>query len=540
MNERNNNISPLSFLKSLAPQERFSASLAVYLLLLLASPVTGLCADYYAAPAGTASAAGTKSNPWDLATALSKTGVVSAGDTLWLRGGTYSGTFTSNLAGSASAPVTVRQYSGERAVIDGSPSSNPPLTVYGSYVWFWGLEVMNSDPKRVSAQTGSAPTDLKRGIGVWVEAPNSKFINMVVHDTSQGFGFWTPASDSEIYGSIIYSNGWDAPDRGHGHGIYVQNQTGAKQITDNIIFNQFSHGVHAYTEGGNIDNITVQGNIIFNSGLLSAVTGNIRNILVGGGQVAHNPSVLSNYTYFNPGTGNNYLGYGVGCQNLTATSNYFAGATALTLGPCPGAAITSNTFYGATSGLSGFPSNVFLTSRPTGVNVLIRPNRYEPGRANIAVFDWSLQSTVGIDPSGILAVGDSYEILDVQNYFGSPVLKGTYNGGLIQLPTGSTAITPPIGNAPVIPVHTSPEFGSYVLLRTSPTTGVNQPPVVNAGPAQTITLPSSATLTGVATDDGLPNNTLTTTWKVVSGPGTVVFGNANALATTASFSTAGA
>src|SRR6185295_10822827 len=173
---KRNNISPLSFLKSIAPQERFSASIAACLLLLLASPVTGICAEYYAAPTGTASAAGTKSNPWDLATALSNRGVVRAGDTVWLRGGTYKGAFTSTLAGSASAPITVRQYTGERAIIDGSPSLNPPLTVYGSYVWFWGMEVMNSDPQRVSAQTGSAPTDLRRGIGLWIEAPHSKFI----------------------------------------------------------------------------------------------------------------------------------------------------------------------------------------------------------------------------------------------------------------------------------------------------------------------------------------------------------------------------
>jgi hypothetical protein len=69
----------------------------------------------------------------------------------------------------------------------------------------------------------------------------------------------------------------------------------------------------------------------------------------------------------------------------------------------------------------------------------------------------------------------------------------------------------------------------------------NQAPLVNAGPDQTIGLPSSANLSGTATDDGLPNppGALTTTWSEVSGPGTVTFGNASALVTTASFSAAG-
>jgi hypothetical protein len=69
----------------------------------------------------------------------------------------------------------------------------------------------------------------------------------------------------------------------------------------------------------------------------------------------------------------------------------------------------------------------------------------------------------------------------------------------------------------------------------------NLPPVVNAGPDQTITLPATASLNGTATDDGLPNPpaTLSTSWSKVSGPGTVTFGNAGQLATTATFSVAG-
>jgi hypothetical protein len=64
---------------------------------------------------------------------------------------------------------------------------------------------------------------------------------------------------------------------------------------------------------------------------------------------------------------------------------------------------------------------------------------------------------------------------------------------------------------------------------------------VNAGPDQTVTLPNSAVLNGTVTDDGLPNPpaTVTTTWMKFSGPGTVTFGNANAVDTTASFSETG-
>jgi len=80
-----------------------------------------------------------------------------------------------------------------------------------------------------------------------------------------------------------------------------------------------------------------------------------------------------------------------------------------------------------------------------------------------------------------------------------------------------------------------------LTVTVNPAVPVNQAPTVNAGSDQTITLPASASLSGTATDDGLPAPpaTLTTTWSRVSGPGTVTFGNANALSTSASFSVAG-
>ncbi len=71
--------------------------------------------------------------------------------------------------------------------------------------------------------------------------------------------------------------------------------------------------------------------------------------------------------------------------------------------------------------------------------------------------------------------------------------------------------------------------------------GSNQAPQVDAGTDQTITLPADASLSGNVTDDGLPNppGTVTITWSMDSGPGTVTFGNAHAANTTATFSTDG-
>lgn len=69
---------------------------------------------------------------------------------------------------------------------------------------------------------------------------------------------------------------------------------------------------------------------------------------------------------------------------------------------------------------------------------------------------------------------------------------------------------------------------------------VNNAPIVDAGSNATVTLPAAITLSGTATDDGLPSgSTVSTTWSLQSGPGTATIANANALGTTATVSTAG-
>ncbi len=69
----------------------------------------------------------------------------------------------------------------------------------------------------------------------------------------------------------------------------------------------------------------------------------------------------------------------------------------------------------------------------------------------------------------------------------------------------------------------------------------NKAPVVSAGVNHRILPPTMiVNLAGTVSDDGAPQGAaVTCTWSVTSGPGTVTFGNLNAAATTATFSTAG-
>jgi hypothetical protein len=99
----------------------------------------------------------------------------------------------------------------------------------------------------------------------------------------------------------------------------------------------------------------------------------------------------------------------------------------------------------------------------------VRPNQYEAGRANIAIFNWQGLGSVAVNLSTVLTVGDQYEVRNVQNWFGAPTLSGTYGGGSISIPmTGVTPVPPISGWAAGVPDVTGPEFNAFVVLRTSP------------------------------------------------------------------------
>jgi Big-like domain-containing protein len=475
--------------------KRFFRSSASLLSLSVLTCSLAFATDYYASPNGNGN--GSINNPWSLSTALASS--AHGGDTIWLRGGTYSGSYTSYLTGSTTSPVIVRQYPGERAIIDGRSSQDAALTINGSYAWYWGFEVMNSDPTRILPTPGS----VGRAFGVNLYGPHTKAINLIVHDTGEGFSFWTPASDSELYGNIIYYNGWEGPDRGHGHGIYVQNQTGTKLMADNIVFDQFSFGLHAYAEGGFINNLTMDGNISFNNGSASS-SGYTNNIYLQATNVAQNPVVNNNVTYYTPSVGTGYNTVG-NCSNANVNNNYFvSGYFAISMPSCTPVTMTGNTFVGTVPGwiTSSYSGNTFSGG---GLKVIVRPNRYELGRANIAIFNWNHTPSVSVDISSAgLAVGQAYELRDAQNFLAGPVVTGFYSGAPISVPMTGLSMALPIGTMPAIPPHTSAEFGAYVLLPSGqlPSGSDNVPPTVAiTAPSAGASVSGSLTITASASDN---------------------------------------
>src|SRR5664280_2468443 len=370
------------------------AILCIMAVLLRAS-LSVRAADFYVSNTGSSSGNGSIGNPWDLFTAFNP-GAVNPGDTIWLRGGVYwprESTWESlecYLQGTANAPIIVRNYPGEHAILQNHPQYNGGTIPYvllmktGGYVWFWGLELRSTNTTRYTSTSGSGPSygDLPLPNGAQITAPGVKLINMIIHDTRGGPGLFAGAVNAEAYGCIIYNNGWNAPDRGHGHGLYVQNLNGVMHLSDNIIFNQFGLGIHGYAQGSSLKHFQVERNVVFNNGRIATYPDpNIKEqILFGGGPPVQDLKIFSNYVYVpldqdstplrldyaanandNVIVANNYIAGGSGggyysvsaldYQSVIFTNNtvYSNNGYLLRLQPQSGYVVNRNTYYGNSS-----------------------------------------------------------------------------------------------------------------------------------------------------------------------------------------------
>ena len=56
---------------------------------------------------------------------------------------------------------------------------------------------------------------------------------------------------------------------------------------------------------------------------------------------------------------------------------------------------------------------------------------------------------------------------NAQNYYGEPVLAGTYDGGPLNAPMRGLTAAQPLGAVTKPPPQTAPEFGVFVLIKNA-------------------------------------------------------------------------
>lgn len=418
-------------------------------------------ADYFVAPSGRAEASGRRDDPLSLATALSASGPVRAGDRVEVAGGTYVGRFVADVSGSADAPIVVAAAPGARVILDSNAAGEGAGVLFeGDYLELHGFEITHS------GERASAPE------GVEMHGSRSRLVNCVLHDNSQGIGFWSSAVDSELYGNVIYNNGFEGPTRGHGHAIYTQNASGTKRITRNVIFFGYGYGIHAYTEGGSIRGFDVSENVWFRAGASrpgASTDGTSEGCLIGGLQPVARARLIGNHS-FGPTLASRsvQLGWGGAVMNedVTLRENYWVGRLAAN-GMWASGTLEDNAFHGTVVGVDpgDYPTNTWGTSLPSGTRVVVHDNAFDPTRLDLVVYDWSRSGSVAVDLSDALPVGARWELRSVYDLFGAPIASGVYEGGTIMVPMGTVPPPQPRGDDDAIAGADDPgsTFGVFVL-----------------------------------------------------------------------------
>lgn len=336
--------------------------------------------------------------PIDFTTAISGVTGITAGHTVYMRGGTYAGDFICLLVGTAEAPVVIRPYPGEHVIIDGG------ISLRGQHVHMQGVEIMWSGWTHRSDGTldyaVAQGDDPERSHNAELRGVGNQFIECIIHDgyntaswiSNVGGGY----RDCLIYniGAICSTNGVPG---GHGHCLYTQNEF-STQTHDNIImWGAFNFGFHAYTGSGLVDNFTVSRIISYMNAARNFAAGGL------GGQRIHTSTFEEICTY--PGGTDYYKG-----SNSTFTDCYWGGR-----GLTVQAASADNTYTNAPYYIEGEG----MPAEPTEGQVIKTYACTNPQRAHVAVFNWDQADSAVVNLSAVVGIsaGDTVRVRNAQNYF---------------------------------------------------------------------------------------------------------------------------
>jgi len=514
----------------------------------------------YVSPNGSPNGSGLISSPLDLQTAFDSP-LVQPGDLVWLRRGVYVHTpqavalnyegyiFRVSVSGSSGAPITFRGYPGEQARIDGGAFSGGALSYHamarptikvgdpsdaslGNFVTLQDLEVFSSSlEKRQSTDDTSFPLDLTRSDGINIYGSGVKILNCVVHDLSTGISAWTQSKQAEIYGCLIYNNGWQGSTHQHGHNLYLQHGatwSGYKIIKRNLLVSPFDRNAQMY--GSSIAECS---HFRFDENFAVGLQGQRGEVLIGTrtGGVADRvvDNQITNNCFYGADLNTVYQPDPNAYRDLVVTNNYLVKCK-VGLGSWKTLTFTGNTLideadvtYGNVSLVlnngvvipwsfdrnnyvfssptapvfdmgsgsvslaawrtkTGYDLNSTVGAAPTSPKIVVQNNAYDANRAHVCIYNWSKASALAVNVASLgWLPGTVVNIRNAQNYYSDVSSATVQADGTIALNMFGHPTSIPYGAAATPVPSTFPDFGAFVLIRTAaaPLPPPPPPPVPN-------------------------------------------------------------
>jgi len=267
----------------------------------------------YVSVSGDDKNSGSMAAPWQtLRYAVSQ---LQAGDTLFVRGGTYTGaanvidsqTATVRHGTSWSNAITIAGQPGEVATIVPPQGLGGIMLATGgpSYLVFQDLVI---DMRNQIVGTGAGPTGVyvgygghhnrfrrleimnNQGVGIGFSTTNgnspfNEILDCSIHDNGQypgensGYGMYISTSDNLIEGNAVYRNG--------GYGMHFYDNNGPHNVSRNVIRNNrvYENGTHGGTNYGIVvawgENNLITGNTVYrNRGGILVYTNSLNNRVV--------------------------------------------------------------------------------------------------------------------------------------------------------------------------------------------------------------------------------------------------------------------
>jgi PKD repeat protein len=408
----------------------------------------------YVATDGTSGGDGSIDDPYDLVSVFDPPGsqVIGAGQTAWLRGGTYDadtiigdgGFIQVWFGGSSGNPAVARGVPGERVRIRG------PVLQRGDYSELRDVECFHDDPLTATNTAGFA-----------LHAVGGRAINLVVHDAPKSGVFLkeSDAGDQLADGLILYNNGTtDNLD----HALYCWNPStsNSRTVQGCLAFNNWAFGFHAFTENsGQLHDLAFIDCVSWLNGAIGGDGYHADFIISGTG--ASDITYQRCRSWHQAGASYPYTAWigdedtDDGNAGLLYDDNYFVGTVQ-----------KADDWTDET----GSGTVVVDPSDPptTGQLTYLRVSPEAPGIGWASVYNWSGAATCALDVSTLLRRGDGYEVHHVHDLYGDAVLSGTWDGtSTLALPMDEVLAPDPVGRTFTTPDSPGTAFHVFVIQRTS-------------------------------------------------------------------------